>query len=431
MTPHDDQGGTPEQLSISFTQAPSLNFREQLDPFVAPVAANAGAVAKDSVTIEVAKAVYAAFGDFDDGDGLTRGAIVAACSKLFEADVLNPHIDLFLAMKLLTPHGHPDKPHQVRYCFNPRSAAGLLVYERVFAAGGIQEITLLLSRTAADIESGALDEADVLDRITQARQGLVINTSNLLRLVRTRTLEELLAERRSQRAADELLAEAKTLVGLVAERFHTLGGAGQRLIRAAVQYCAAVNELWDRLLESARARRDFSMLSPEQYLTAALDSTASELSAVFAHTVFDPPSMEISADQLLQALDEFRPRPTRVRPPRPPESNISSDPIGEVKQRDIRARERRAAAAELHLQGRDETDLTGVVRAAGWPGAVRIVVDALLNSAEPSAPFTVELSKALLVDPTGPVSYITPLTLRRGAGVAISEEVQERDDTTR
>lgn len=413
MTPNKAGDGALEQTGLPFGVTPDLDFRGQLDPFVAPIASNAGVVSKDRTTFEVAKAVYAAFGDFDDGDGLTRGAIIAACGPHLKPDVVDPVIGMFLTMDLLTPHGGPDRSHQVRYCFNPKSAAGLLVYERVIAVGGIQEITLLLSRTVEDIENGSLNVNEVLERITQARHGLTISTSNLRRLVSSRTIEELLAERRSQRAADDLLAEARALVTAVADQFHTLAGAGQRLIRAAGQYCAAVNELWDRLLESARARRDFSMLAPEQYLTAALKSSPRELAAALVATVFDPPSLSISADQVMVALDDFRPRPTRIRPPRPPESRSDHDPLKEIRLRVERARERRIAAAEIHLQGTGEADLTSAIRAAGWPGAARIVVETLLADMDSSIPFAVALSQALLVDPPGPVSYVTPMSLVR------------------
>ena len=412
MPSNDDRPGDMEQAAIPFTLDEDQGM-QRLRPFVAPVASNSGAVAKDPSVRDMARAVYATFGDLDDGEGLTRGAIVAACGQNFPPGALESRLDLFVAMDVLVPVGAPDKPHQLRYSFNKMSAAGLLVYDRLAEAGGIQEITLLLSRTAEDIEDGTLDEAEVAERIAQARRALVINTGDLLRLVRSRTMEELLRERATRRSADGLLAEANSLVKLIVERFGQLAGAGQRLIRAAMNYCTAVDELWIRLLAYARTRRDFSMLSPEQYRTAAQRSTVDELAAVFARTVFDPPSVLISADQIVKTLDDLKPRPVRRRPPRPAETPSGDDPVERVKRRAAATIERRKAAAELHLQGRAEADLTGVVRGAGWPGAVRIVVDVILMAMEPSAPFTVDLSTALLVDARGPVSYTTPLRLSR------------------
>lgn len=68
---------------------------------------------------------------------------------------------------------------------------------------------------------------------------------------------------------------------------------------------------------------------------------------------------------------------------------------------------------ELHLQGAGEVDLTSRIRGAGWRGAAEIVVSALIASADPDIPVTVDLSEALIVDSTGPVSHVTPMTLRR------------------
>lgn len=419
-------------MSLAFVPGQQEGFKERLDPVVAVVAANPGAVAKKQSAVAIAKAVYAVFGDLDDGDGLTRGVIEAACIRQLSPGIsveeVESRLGLLITMKALAPCGSPDRPHQVRYAFHPSGVAGLLVFERILAVGGIQEITLLLGRTVQDIENGVLSESEILERITHARHGLAISTSNLLRLVRNRTMEELLVERQSQRMADDLLAEARALVKVVAERFYLLMGHGQRLIRAAVNYCAAVGELWDRLLQFARSRRDFSMLSPEQYLTAALNSGPGDLAQVFSRTVFDPPSLAISADQVLQAVDDLRPRPVRNRPPRAAESRSASDPVADAKRRAARALERRLAAAELHLQGCPEADLTGMLRAAGWPVAARIVVDLLIAAAAPSVPFSVVLSTAVLVDSVAPVSYITPLSLVRIPTQPMTQGVDDRDD---
>lgn len=68
---------------------------------------------------------------------------------------------------------------------------------------------------------------------------------------------------------------------------------------------------------------------------------------------------------------------------------------------------------ELHLQGASEVDLTSRIRGAGWRGAAEIVVSALIAGADPDIPVSVDLSEALIVDSTGPVSHVTPITLRR------------------
>jgi hypothetical protein len=67
---------------------------------------------------------------------------------------------------------------------------------------------------------------------------------------------------------------------------------------------------------------------------------------------------------------------------------------------------------QLLLQGAAEAELPGPLRAS-WRGVAHAVIDALIASADPQIPFEVELSDTLLVDPTSPVSYFTPITLRR------------------
>ena len=76
---------------------------------------------------------------------------------------------------------------------------------------------------------------------------------------------------------------------------------------------------------------------------------------------------------------------------------------------------------ELHLQGSDSADLTSRIRGAGWRGAARIVTNALLANADPDIPVTVDLSDALIVDATGPVSHVTPMTLRRSPAATIGD----------
>ena len=83
---------------------------------------------------------------------------------------------------------------------------------------------------------------------------------------------------------------------------------------------------------------------------------------------------------------------------------------------------------ELHLQGASEVDLTSRIRGAEWRGAAEIVVSTLIASADPEIPVSVDLSEALIVDSTGPVSHVTPMALRRvgraadpGAGAILPE----------
>lgn len=77
---------------------------------------------------------------------------------------------------------------------------------------------------------------------------------------------------------------------------------------------------------------------------------------------------------------------------------------------------------ELHLQGEGEVDLTGRIRGAGWRGAARIVTDVLLANADPDIPVRVDLSDTLIVDAAGPVSHVTPMTLRRNPAASVHDD---------
>jgi hypothetical protein len=152
--------------------------------------------------------------------------------------------------------------------------------------------------------------------LTKARRELSISADHLRHLVRSQAFEQLLAERRHHQAGDQLLEDARDVVRLAAEQFPRLARAGALLISDALRYSATVNEFVARLFDRAQATRDFSMLLPEQYRTAALKSPLDQLAAVFAHVVFDPPSLLIPPEQLLATVKEYQPAPVRRRPPR-------------------------------------------------------------------------------------------------------------------
>jgi hypothetical protein len=67
-----------------------------------------------------------------------------------------------------------DKAHQIRYVFNPTSAAALLVFERLVEAGGVQEILTLLDRTRDGLHSGMISQAQVAANLTRARRALAV-----------------------------------------------------------------------------------------------------------------------------------------------------------------------------------------------------------------------------------------------------------------
>ncbi len=212
-----------------------------------------------------------------------------------------------------------------------------------------------------------------------------------------------------------MLNKANRLVNAAGDKFPDLlpSGTGRRLVDEALRYFNAVNAFYSRLLAQASVSRDFSMLSPEQYLSAAMYRSREELAVSLARIVFDPPSMMLPAERLISAVEKYRPAPVRRRPPRPPDSASDQDPVAAAREREQTKRVVMEAEMELHLQGSDEADLTSRIRGAGWRGAAHIVTSALLASADPVVPLAVDLSDALIVDAAGPVSHVTPMTLRR------------------
>ncbi len=272
---------------------------------------------------------------------------------------------------------------------------------------------LLLDRTKRELISGEITREGLARRLTRVKWSLSVFADNLLHLVRDRSWEELVAERIQHRSADALLAEAKDLVAVVSKHFPELAGTGTRLVIEALRYSSAVNEFCDRLLEQATARRDFSMLLPEQYRSAAQKCEKVGLAAPFTRTVFDLPRTVLTGEQLADAVDGYRPRPDRRRPSRPPDMPPSDDPGKVILRRAGAERERIEALAEVHLRGGHETDLTVAIRSTAWRDAARIVTDMLAAHAHPDVPVQVRLSRTLIVDATGPVSHVTPMTLCR------------------
>ncbi|WP_435158851.1 hypothetical protein, partial [Amycolatopsis sacchari] len=158
----------------------------------------------DPALLDLADAVYTAFGDLDADGGLTHARLADACADVCpDRTRFDSRFELFCKLGMLMPVR--DKSHQQRYVFNPTSAAALMVFERLGRDGGVQEILTLLDRTRAGLLSGTATVGQVRRALAQARRGFAVNTDHLKRLVRVCPLDDLLAERRHHRATDSLL----------------------------------------------------------------------------------------------------------------------------------------------------------------------------------------------------------------------------------
>ncbi|MFG2227704.1 hypothetical protein [Streptomyces sp. NPDC048644] len=390
---------------------PEDDLLAQLAPFVAPVAASRTAVVEDSTSLRIAEAIHDAFGDLSSERGLTRSELAEACSAVASPEEFDQRFGVFVALRLL--ERVREKAHEGRYVFNPTSGAALLVFERLAEAGGVEEIMSLLDRTQRDVASGTLGEKELVRRLRRVRRDLRINTDYLLRRVRSRPIEELLGQRHHHRVKAALILNARRLVEVVSRDFPGLRTDGTHLIREALRYSEAVDEFHDRLLAQVSARRDFSMLTAEQYRTAAQKSSVSALAGVFSQVVFDPPALQVSPARILEAAEKHRPPAPRRRAAPPPEPAPGPDPVEAARTRAAARRQQRLASMELLLGGQAEADLTQALRGRPWRAAVKMLTNALRASADPSVPFIVEMSVGLVIDPAGPVTYASPVSLFR------------------
>lgn len=387
-------------------------FLRRVEALVAPAAANAGAVVDDPAVLDIAHAVYEAFGA-DASGGLTRAQIARRCRDVCDEAQFQSRFELFVRMGMLLPHF--DKAHQQRYVFNPTSAAGLLVFDRLAKHGGVDELVTLLDRTRVDLESGNATFDGVRNSLRQAQRMMTISADHLLRMVASSPLAELVSERRHHTHAT-LMDDVRLLNERVVDTFPSLDPEMLRLVVETQRYVNAREQFVTRLLDEGSAAQDFSLLDPEDYLSAALTADLAALAEVFKTTVFDPPSPWLDPSALVHALADHRPHaPTRRRPPRASDPVNGTDPIQRIEARALAARERVARAMELSVQGASEADLTSQMRASGWPGAARLLVNALAAHADPDLPYRVAMSDDLYVEAAAPLTHATPVTVHRAA----------------
>lgn len=390
-------------------------YTDRLRALVAPVAANAGAVLDDPISLELANTIWAAFGEMDAAGGLTHAQIAHACAKVCPTDVFESRFRVFHELGMLQPVF--DKAHQMRYVFNPTSAAGLMVFDRLAVRGGVDELITLLDRTRADLDAGRANVDQVRDALRMAQRMLTISADHLLRLVFTSPLSELIAQRRHH-THEGLIDDVRRLDAQVTELFPELDEVTFRLVQEAQRYVSARERFVTRLLDEGAVARDFSLLDPEQYLEAARAASLDDLAEVFSCVVVDPPQVWLDPAVLARTVADFTPRaPVRRRPPRPSDPPVGADPIARVRERAEEARRRRVRAAEMFLQGAAYVELTSALRAAGWPSAATIVAQAVAVGRDPDLAYEVTTTDEVIVDPAGPVTHVSPVTLHRTSTV--------------
>jgi hypothetical protein len=400
---------------------------ENLRSFVAPIANDASAVVDDPRALQMARDLSEVFAEHAGVSGLTKAEAEHALARrgLLDRALFESRFDLFVRMGLIQPF--LAKKHQSRYVLDPCGLAGLLVFERMGTRGGVDEMLLLLDRTRWMVERGEGDRETVAVYLRRCRHILTAYAAALARLVESASIRDLIDEQRHH-DPHRVEAEVHALNKLVTDRYprdHKLGDLAFQLVEAELGYREQVLAAVERVLDQGGASLDFSVLTAEQYLTAAVDASAAELAEVGRHLVVDPPMPWVDPGAVLEAVEEYRPRrKVRIRPPSPADAG-EGDPIGAMERRHDQERRRRTLAAESQLQGLEAVELTGVLRGMEWPAASQHLVNLLAVSGDPAQPFRVELGQSLLIDPETPVTYLHPVTLHRAGQPSAASGVLE------
>ncbi len=421
----------PSRQSTSCTgEVSDQRLLENLRSFVAPIANDASAVVEDPRALQMARDLSEVFAEHAGVSGLTKAEAEQALARRGPLDrtLFESRFDLFVRMGLIQPF--LAKKHQSRYVLDPCGLAGWLVFERMGTRGGVDEMLLVLDRTRWLVERGEADRETVAVYLRRCRHILTAYAAALARLVESASIRDLIDEQRHH-DPHRVEAEVHALNKLVTDRYprdHQLGDLAFQLVESELGYREQVLAAVERVLDQGGASLDFSVLTPEQYLTAAVEASAAELADVGRHLVVDPPMPWVDPGAVLEAIEEYRPRrKVRTRPPAPADAG-EPDPIGAMQRRHHQERRRRALAAESQLQGREAIDLTGFLRGLGWPAAAQHLTNLLALSGDPAQPFSVDLGQALLIDSETPVTYLHPVALRRTVQSPDSAEVVEHPD---
>jgi hypothetical protein len=417
------------QLALPEPVANQRRYRRtrRLAAMVAPAAAHGGAVVADPKAFEIVEALVSLFMATDAPEGLTRSEIVAELQAAgFEEDDVDHRLDVLLELGAI--NRYLDKARHQRYTLDLATVAGALFFRKGLSRGGIEELLSLLRKTTADVTSDVVDR-ETVEQVLVSLRGLIgLWTAEVNRLVDTATSDELHVEREAHDDRS-LTAEVNRLTELVAERFGGLGDQCVAVVRSAQDYVDAVGRLIDRVLVEAARRRDFSVLAPEDYLAAARAAPADRLATATTRMVWDATTVFVPGQAVAAAIREFAPAPSRRRrrPVEPPALD-GADPLEELERRTEHRREQLERLAELLLQGASERDVTSVLRAEGWPAAAHTVARLSGLHQQPGSRYSVALGDGLIVDPLGPLTYASPLTLRADRTLVVTGEVEAVSD---
>lgn len=405
--------GRNQQLTLGAT-----TLRDRIAPFVAPAAANRGAVVDDPDDFTVAQLVSDAFSTPDAAGGLTLAQIRNRVSDVVSPDVLDRRLDVFIGLDMLLPV--VAKGHVRVYIFNPASFAAMLAFERLIRDGGIEELVRLLDATVEQLQSDAVTRDVIEAALKRCRLFFSMLADALNRLVMTGTLSELLEQSR-QYESSGYLETLNTLSALVRAKQTDLEPAAYALTLEAQRYNAALEHAADRIIEEGARGGDYRVLPPEDYLALARTADVDTLAGALGHVVFDPARFVVDGMQLEVALDHYGVE--RKRRPAPPEPGRggTDDPVATAVAADDEIRRRRLLQLEQLLAEKDAADLTSFLRSLQWPAASRLLADLLIADIDRRVPFEIRVELLALIDVEIPVTYAHPIELHRALRQAISE----------
>lgn len=386
---------------------------QQLRALMAPLAARRDSVIADEQMLLIVRQICDALLDEEVERGLMHGQLLAAVDPALR-EAAAARIEVLVELGLLQTY--TPKPHQVRYTLNMAGYIGLMVAERISERGGMEELLHLLSDTAQRIERGETTEDLVAEQLIEGRRSLTGMANELHRRLHTDTLRELAVHAR-EHDADRLTAQVASLNALVAQHFPALSERGAALIRAAQAYTRELEAVTVKLLTEGAAARDFSYLDVADYDQAAREASAEALAEVGKSLLFDLGTVPVSAIEIVDAIDAYRPRTvTRTPPPIPPAST-DPDPVGHWERRRARQIERLERTAELHLQGAEEVSVADALRAAEWGATVQTLTALLFAHQLTNGRYRLDLADSVLIDTAAGATYFSPALLRR---IAIS-----------
>jgi exonuclease VII small subunit len=387
--------------------------------FMAPVAEDAGAVARHPEVARLAVAILNVFAEHSGSQGLTRAEVLETLvgnAQGWSQDLVSRRLGVLTQLGFLEPYIL--KSHHDRYVVRPAGLAGALAAERLAEHGGVDELILLLDRARSVFDRSRPDPDAALDYLVSCRNALRVFALDLQRQVAIGTPAELM---QSQRQHDHqgFTRQVADLNKLVTERFRgqwALEEAAAALIEAEQFYRQQLMAAADKVVEQAGDSLNFDVLTVAEYTDAAFKGDVALLSRVGGALVADMPAVWIETSSLFETVEGFAPRSrVRVRPPLP-DDDSDGEGDGALRRAEEayeRARVRRRLLADELLAGAEEADLTAALYEAGWPLAAAIIADVLALGDDPAEPYTVTVQDGLLADPQASVTYLHSLRLRR------------------